>query len=377
MRIGIEAQRLFRPKKHGVEIVALELIKHLQQTDKKNEYFIFVKQDADDACIQETENFQIIKLPSAPYPVWEQWILPRAIKKFRLDVLHCTANTAPLFPGVRTVITLHDVIFLESVSFKGTAYQNFGNLYRRIIVPRAAKGSELVTVSGYEQQNIAKTLNVPASSVEVVYNGVSKMFGPRTDAQQLAQMKAKYQLPDSFVLFFANPAPKKNTPNVLTAFAWYCRKYPDSAIKLVVTDSSKTYIRQQISELRIEDILPRLQVMDYIAYNDLPFVYSLATLYLYPSLRESFGLPLLEAQACGTPVITSNISCMPEIAGDAAIFADPYNPGSIGEAIAQALHNDAITKAGLYQKGIDNAKLYSWETAAGKMRAIYERGPAK
>lgn len=373
MRIGIEAQRLFRPKKHGVEIVALELIKHLQRTDKENEYFIFVKQDADDSCIEETANFRIIKLPSAPYPVWEQWILPRAIKKFRLDVLHCTANTAPLFPGVRTVITLHDVIFLETVSFKGTAYQNFGNLYRRFIVPRAAKDRELVTVSGYEQQNIASTLHIPASAVEVVYNGVSGMFGPRTDAQQLAQMKAKYSLPDAFILFFANPAPKKNTPNVLAAFASYCRKHPDSGIKLVVTDSSKTYIRQQISELKIDDVLPRLQIMDYIAYTDLPFVYSLATLYLYPSLRESFGLPLLEAQACGTPVITSNISCMPEIAGDAAIFADPYDPASIAEAIAQALHNDANAKVALYQKGIDNARRYSWEAAAHKMRAIYER----
>ncbi|RPE08356.1 glycosyltransferase family 1 protein [Chitinophaga lutea] len=372
MRIGIEAQRLFRTKKHGVEIVALELIKHLQQTDKKNEYFIFVKQDADDACIRETENFRIIKLPSAPYPIWEQWLLPRAIKKYKLDVLHCTANTAPLFPGVRTVITLHDVIFLESVSFKGTAYQNFGNLYRRAVVPRAARGRELVTVSGYEQHNIAKALNIPASAVKVVHNGVSGMFAPRTDPRQLAQIRDKYALPEKFVLFFANPAPKKNTPNVLAAFAWYCRNHPDSSIKLVITDSSKTYIRQQISELKAEDILPRLQIMDYIAYNDLPFVYSLATLYLYPSLRESFGLPLLEAQACGTPVITSNISCMPEIAGEAAIFVDPYNPVSIGEAITEALHNkDAV--AGLYEKGINNARLYSWEAAAQKMCDIYEQ----
>lgn len=373
MRIGIEAQRLFRAKKHGVEIVALELIKHLQQTDKKNEYFIFVKRDADNACIRETENFRIITLPSAPYPIWEQWLLPRAIKKYRLDVLHCTANTAPLFPGVRTVITLHDVIFLESVNFKGTAYQNFGNLYRRAIVPRAARGRELVTVSGYEQHNIAKALGIPAPAVNVVHNGVSSMFAPRTDPQQLAQIKEKYTLPDKFVLFFANPAPKKNTPNVLAAFAWYCRKHPDSSIKLVITDSSKTYIRQQISELKAEDILPRLQIMDYITYSDLPFVYSLATLYLYPSLRESFGLPLLEAQACGTPVITSNISCMPEIAGEAALFVDPYNPVSIGETITEALHNeDAV--AGLYEKGINNARLYSWEAAAQKMRAIYEQG---
>ncbi|SEW50291.1 glycosyltransferase family 4 protein [Chitinophaga arvensicola] len=371
MRIGIEAQRLFRPKKHGVEIVALELIKHLQQTDKENEYFVFVKEDVDDTCILPTENFQIIKLPSASYPLWEQWLLPRALKQYKLDVLHCTANTAPLFPGVRTVITLHDVIFMESVNFKGTAYQNFGNLYRRAIVPRVAKRNELVTVSDYERYNIANALNTSTERIQVVHNGVSPVFAPVTDTAALAVIREKYSLPDHFILFFANPAPKKNTPNALAAFAWYCRQHPESTVKLVITDSSKTYIRQKISELKIEDILPRLQIMDYIAYTDLPYVYTLATLYLYPSLRESFGLPLLEAQSCGTPVITSNVSCMPEIAGDAAIFADPLDPEGIGRAIAGALHDPAQT-AGLYEKGISNARRYSWTAAAKKMRTIYE-----
>ncbi|MCW3465404.1 glycosyltransferase family 4 protein [Chitinophaga nivalis] len=373
MKIGIEAQRLFRPKKHGVEIVALELIKHLQQIDKQNEYYIFVKEDTDDTCITATENFHIIKLPARPYPIWEQVSLPRAIRQYRPDVLHCTANTAPLFPGVRTVITLHDVIFMESVNFKGTTYQNFGNLYRRAIVPRVARKHQLITVSGYEANNIIKTLGTPPEQVTVVHNGVSGMFRQITDPVALAASRERYKLPASFILFFANPAPKKNTPNTLAAFAWYCRQYPATTIKLVITDSSNTYIRQQIKELQLEDILPRLQILDYIAYKDLPAVYSLASLYLYPSLRESFGLPLLEAQACGTPVVTSNTSCMPEIAGDAAIFADPYDAASIGEAIAQALHVPAAT-AGLQERGFANARKYSWEAAAQKMRRIYEAG---
>ncbi len=372
MNIGIEAQRLFRPKKHGIEIVALELIRHLQEIDKKNQYFVFVKPDLDDQCIRETENFKIIKIPGFSYPSWEQWNLPRAIGKYRLDVLHCTANTAPLRPGVKTVITLHDVIFLESVSFKGTAYQNIGNLYRRFIVPKVAKKNFLVTVSEFERKNIMDTLGIPASQIEVAYNAVNPMFRVIDDPVILNAAKLKYGLPDQFILFFANPAPKKNTPNVLAAFAHYCRNYGNSTVKLLVTDSSLQYIQGLIQSLELKDIADRIQIIDYINYNDLPAVYNLARLFLYPSFRESFGLPILEAMASGTPVISSNTSAMPEIAGNAALLTDPHNAREIGDTIARLLQND-ITRQALRANGLENVKRFSWNNTAIKMLGIYQK----
>jgi glycosyltransferase involved in cell wall biosynthesis len=372
MNIGIEAQRLFRPKKHGIEIVALELIRHLQEIDKENQYFIFVKPDLDDQCIRETENFKIIKLAGISYPSWEQWNLPKAIGKYRLDVLHCTANTAPLHPKVKTVITLHDVIFLESVSFKGTAYQNIGNLYRRFIVPKVAKKNFLVTVSEFERKNIMETLGIPPAQIEVVYNAVNPMFRVIDDPVILDAAKLKYGLPDQFILFFANPAPKKNTPNVLAAFAHYCRNYGNNSVKLLVTDSSLQYIQWLIQSLGLEDIADRIQIIDYINYNDLPSVYNLAKLFLYPSFRESFGLPILEAMACGTPVISSNSSAMPEIAGNAALLTDPHNVREIGDTIAKLLQNE-ITRQALRSNGLENVKRFSWDKTARKMLGIYQR----
>ena len=155
MRIGIEAQRLFRPHKHGMDRVALELIKNLQVIDKTNEYYIFVKPDEDHSALQETENFKIIELNGGPYPTWEQIALPKAAKKYGCQVLHCTSNTAPLFTSVPLITILHDIIYMESsylkiLSSSASTYQKFGNVYRKLVVPRVLKTSKkVITVSHF------------------------------------------------------------------------------------------------------------------------------------------------------------------------------------------------------------------------------------
>ena len=133
MRIGIEAQRLFRKKKHGMDMVALELIRSLQRTDTRNEYFIFIRADKDRQVLTESPNFHIVEIPGGPYPWWEQVLLPRAVKKYKCEILHCTGNTAPLFSPVPLILTLHDIIFLETslrgIMFgEGSNYQRFGNI---------------------------------------------------------------------------------------------------------------------------------------------------------------------------------------------------------------------------------------------------------
>jgi len=129
MKIGIEGQRLYRQKKHGMDMVALELIKNLQVIDKNNEYVIFVKPDLDNTCIPAAPNFKIVELAGGPYPVWEQFALPRAAKNEKCDILHCTSNTGPIWTKVPLITILHDIIYLESISiFKkaGTWYQKIG-----------------------------------------------------------------------------------------------------------------------------------------------------------------------------------------------------------------------------------------------------------
>lgn len=376
MVIGIEAQRLFRRQKHGVEIVALEIIKHLQLVDKVNRYYIFVKQDVDNTCISETENFKIVIIPDYSYPIWEQFVLPSVVKKYELDVLHCTASTAPFFSPVKTVITLHDIIFLEELNFKGTAYQNMGNIYRRLLVPLVARKNFLVTVSDHERQSIINRLKIPPDKIEVAYNAVSPEFKKITDETQIKTVREKYNLPEEFILFFANPAPKKNTEKTLLAFADYCKKYNNPKLKLLITDTTVKYTQALINALHLDEIADRIQVINYILHTDLPSVYSIAKLYLYPSTRESFGLPILEAMACGTPVITSNTAAMPEVAGGAALLVNPANYKDISEKMAMVLENEGV-KQMLQQKGLDNIQRFNWKNTAYKMIEIYKKVSGK
>jgi len=236
MRIGIEAQRIFRERKHGIEIVALEVIRELQWIDKKNEYFIFAKQDADISCLSETENFRIIALPPANFAWWEQVMLPSVAKKYNLDILHCTGNTAPIRRTTKTLLTIHDIFFTSFANIKGSSYQVLGNIYRKMIFPNLASYDHLITVSETEKSNIVNKLGISPDKIEVIYNGVHPKFRPVQDEGLLASVKEKYNLPPRFVFFFSNTAPKKNTIRVLQAFGELLKH--NSEAVLVVTDPS-------------------------------------------------------------------------------------------------------------------------------------------
>src|SRR5690606_6093841 len=156
MRIGIEAQRIFRKEKHGMDMMAVELIKNLQKLDLINEYFIFVNPDEDNATIRPSANFTIVPLKKSLYPIWEQHFLAKAVKEYKLDILHCTSNTAPLNLDIPLILTLHDIIYLEKMDWKsGSWYQRLGNLYRRWNVPLIVKkATKILTVSKFEEKRI-------------------------------------------------------------------------------------------------------------------------------------------------------------------------------------------------------------------------------
>ncbi len=177
MRIAIEAQRIFRKNKHGMDIVAVEIIRELQEKDKKNEYFVFVR-PGEDICLTSSENFHIIQLKYPLYPLWEQIALPRAIRKIKPDLLHCTANTAPLSLKVPLVLTLHDVIFMEE-KFAGSKslYQTLGRKYRRYCLPRILpKCKKIITVSYSEKQYIQERMKIIPEKLSVVYNACNGRF---------------------------------------------------------------------------------------------------------------------------------------------------------------------------------------------------------
>ena len=372
MRIGIEVQRIFRPKKHGMEVVALELIRQIQELDAKNEYILFAKDDEDRQCLNEKANFKIATLPSYTYADWEQFRLTKAVKRANLDFLHCTCNTAPVRCPVPLLLTLHDIIYLEKVDFKGTAYQNFGNLYRRFVVPKVVRESKMViTVSDFERQTILERLKLPEEKVKVVYNAVHERFNDHFTGEQISSFRKKYNLPENFLLFLGNTAPKKNTPNVIKAFVDYCKQAKD-IIPLVILDYDKDLVEETLNNLGFSAFLKWFIFPGYVSPLEMPLIYNAATLFLYPSLRESFGLPILEAMGCGVPVIASNTSSMPEVAADAALLVDPYQHEQITEGIIGILSNDELRNK-YKQKGKARAAQFTWKASAKELLSIYEQ----
>lgn len=376
MKIGIEGQRLFRKKKKGMDMVALELIRNLQLIDKENEYFIFVKPDEDNTVLRETPNFKIIQLDGGFYPMWEQIALPKAAKKYGCEILHCTSNTAPIFSDIPLVTTLHDIIYMESSYYKiltgsATPYQKFGNAYRKLIVPSVVKKSDkIVTVSHFEKNCIAEFFGMKDDKrLTAIYNGVSTHFIPIADETELKRVKVKYHLPDQFFFFHGNTDPRKNTIGTLKSFSDFS-KQSKFDFKLVILDFDTYELEKLLIEIGDKQLINSIVLLGYVVGTDLPVIYSLCTIFLYPSLREGFGIPMLEAMGCGVPVITSNTSSMPEVAGDAAHIINPYNPKEITDGIIKILGDRAYYEA-LCKKGIGQNKLFSWKNMAERVLVLY------
>ncbi len=368
MRIGIEAQRIFRTNKHGMDYVVLEEIKELQKSDVRNEYFVFVA-PGEDRCLKDSKNVHIIEIGNNFYPLWEQFSLPRAVNQLNLDMLHCTSNTAPIRCKVPLILTLHDIIFLEPRDKSNKSfYQDMGWRYRRFVVPRILKKCKrIITVSDFEFNNIITKLQIPEEKMVMIYNGYNKWFRPVEDTELIYQ---QYIEEPGYFFFLGNTDPKKNTERTLIAYSKYL-EMSDVKRKLLMADLDRGYLDEIIDRNDIGNIRDHIVMPGYIKNADLPYIYNNAFAFLYTSLRESFGIPLLEAMACGTPVITSNTSSMPEIGGSEVIMVNPLNVNEITEKML-LLEKDKA----LYQKqkdiGIIRAQQFSWEYTAEQLLMVYE-----
>ena len=314
MKIAIEAQRIFRKEKHGMDYVALETIRELQKIDQQNEYFILVS-PGDDVCLQESANMHIVTVNWPSYPLWEQIGLPLALKKIKPDLLHCTSNTAPVHGNIPLVLTLHDIIFLEKKQGKNQS------MYQRL-----GRNAQAIT--------------------------------------------ARYIKNHPYLFFLGNTDPKKNTARVLQAYGIYLKK-SSQPLPLLIADLKEEIIDEYLNREGLQEIKKMLYHPGYIPNTELPAVYSGASVFIYTSLRESFGIPILEAMACGTPVITSTTSAMPEIAGPEGILVNPFEPEEIASALLHLEEN-----AEFYQSqtayGLERVRRFSWENTAREILNIYK-----
>jgi glycosyltransferase involved in cell wall biosynthesis len=372
MKIGIEVQRIFRKKKYGIETSSLELIKKFKELDPKHEFVLFAKDDQDRQCFTESPHFKIRMLNGKYFADFEQFYLPLAAKEEQIDLLHCTGNTTPYFSPVPVVQTLHDIIFMDPIPPRDSLYQRWGNLYRRKVVPLvSARSKAIITVSNYEKQRIISRLGIEESKIKVIYNGLNENhFRITHNKEELQRVKRTYNLPEKFILFLGNPSGRKNPTGVIEAYLMYCSKV-QNPLPLVTPGLGAKYIAMAMRNLKVHNGNEKFITPGYIREEDLPYVYNLSSMFLFPSLSEGFGMPVLEAMACGTPVVTSKISSMPEIAGEGALLVDPLSPPSIADAVVQ-LHSNEELRVEKIQEGLINVKRFSWTRTAEQVLEVYE-----
>ena len=374
MRIGIDARLL--SYRRGMGNFLYNLVIELINLDERNQYLLYTNKSLGDE-LALSDNFQIHMLPMPIYPSWEQVALPLAAKRDGLDVLHCPANTGPLWlpQGVSLVLTIHDVMYMLPTSVlpaSPSLYQRLGRLYRWLVVPPVARqATAIVTDSHYSRKDIVKYLDLAEDSVRVVWGAPNRACRVITDTSILDKVRAKYALDRPFILALAGVDPRKNTRRVIEAFATFLED-TSAAYQLALVglpSSAQSFFFRYAQESGVAN---QIVFTGFIPEEDLVALYNLADVFVYPSLYEGFGLPVLEAMACGTPVVTSPTGSLPEIAGEAALFVDSNNAEAISRGIIRVLGDKELAQH-LRTLGFEQTSHFSWHQTAVEMLRIYDQ----
>lgn len=300
--------------------------------------------------------------------LWEQFILPFKTKKYKSDILHCPAHVIPIFNFTKTIVTVHDLAFKLFPS----TYKYLNRVYLNWFVPLSVKKANvIIAVSKNTKNDIIKEYNIKPEKIKVVYNGVDEKFRRVKNDQMLNKIRVKYNLPNKFILYLGTLEPRKNINRLILAYKKYLiNKANNDAVKLVIAGGKGWLYNSIFALVKEEKLDSHVIFTGYIDDSDIVYLYNLASIFIYPSLYEGFGLPPLEAMACGTPVITSNVSSLPEVVGDAAIKIDPYNIDELTDAITNVLSNSNLQRE-LIEKGIKRAKQFSWKNTAEETLKVY------
>jgi glycosyltransferase involved in cell wall biosynthesis len=361
LHIGIDA-RLTGYRVGGISTYTRRLIHALAQIDTHNRYTIFHSRRAGEPI---TADFDSTGLWTPPHHRFERLALSVELLRHRLDVLHSPDFVPPLRGARRHIITVHDLTFLHDPQHKDAAARRY---YNDQITYAVRHADHILSVSTATKTDLMDLLNVPPDKITVQPHGVDPRFQPLSP-ESLAQHRAALDLPESFILFVGTLEPRKNIPALLDAY----EQLPD-APPLVLAGQrgwlfDDTMTRIEAMQQRGLPIIHRADIDD----DTLPALYNLAAVLVLPSFYEGFGLPTLEAMACGTPVIASNCSSLPEVVGDAGALIDPDDPAALASALAKAL-NDTNWRQSMRDAGLRRARNFTWQRSAEIALSVYESG---
>jgi glycosyltransferase involved in cell wall biosynthesis len=368
MRIGIDATALPR-RLTGAGNYIVQLTRALQDVDPANEYVVFAKPPHAE-LFQARGQLHVVQVALATRMFrigWEQLALPFIVRQQQLDLLHSPHYTMPLAVRCKTVVTFHDMTFFLHPEMHKTYKKIFFRTMIRISTRRA---DAIIADSESTRQDILQLLRPDSHKVSAVPLGVSDYFRPIVDVSAAERIRRKYHLPNSIILYVGVLEPRKNLPTLVKAFkSLVDRGLPHTLVLAGHKGWMYTELFQTIEELQLAE---RVRFTGYVPDGDLAGLYSAADAFVYPSVYEGFGLPVLEAMACGIPVVTSKVSSMPEIAGETGVLIDPRRADELANALYRVLTDRALHDT-LAHKGLERSKLFSWRRTAQETLAVYER----
>jgi glycosyltransferase involved in cell wall biosynthesis len=364
MRVAIDARKLHD---FGIGTYIRNLLRHLARIDQDTEYVLLCR-DADlHVPDQLGENFRAVRETSRNYSLREQVHIPYVLMRERPDVYHAPHYVLPPAVPCRSVVTIHDTIHL---AFPQYLPNRGAYAYARSLMWAATKRSDrILTVSESSKRDIIHYFNVDPEKIVVVYNALDERFSTEPPAEEIARVRERFQLDHGFVLYVGNIKPHKNLVRLIEAFDGLRREGFDDLKLLIIGDEISKWpaLRRAVHRLKLHK---HVRFLGFQSDETLASLYRLAAVFVFPSLYEGFGLPPLEAMASGTPVVTSNVSSLPEVAGDAAVLVDPYDTTAIKEGIKRVLIDPTLREE-LRRKGLQRAREFSWERSVGRTREIY------
>jgi glycosyltransferase involved in cell wall biosynthesis len=364
VRIAIDARKLHD---YGIGTYVRNLVRTLATQSYDDEYVLLCRAADVDDVRSLGPRFEPVVERAGNYSVREQVSIPAALARARVDLFHSPHYVVSPLTRCPYVVTIHDCIHLR---FPQYLPNRMASTYARTMMRMAAsRARRVLTVSNASKDDILHYLRVPADRVEVIYNALdTRLATPPTD-DEVAHVRDRFLLTSPFILYAGNIKPHKNVDRLIEAYSILRRRGITEPKLLIIGDQISKYpnLRRLVHGFQLH---PHVRFLGFVPETTLAALYRLASVFVFPSLYEGFGLPPLEAMAAGTPVVTSNVSSLPEVVGDAAVLIDPMDAGAIADAMARVL-SDATLRDTLVTRGHARVQAFSWDRSVARIRQVY------
>lgn len=371
-RIGINAHLLSGEagyRRAGIHRYIAQVVRHLPWEEDGPTYVVYTRQTSDVAA-QPGKTAVSTRLPTERRLLrilWEQLIWPWQARRHRLDLLHGMAFVTPILSRIPTVVTIFDLSFMHYPHSFPAAQRWYLTAMTRRTCRRARR---IITISESGRQDVHRFFAIPLSRIDVVRPGLDSAYRPPT-TKQMDVFRRQKGLQQRTVLHVGTLQPRKNIPLLLDAFT----RLADPDLQLVLVGGKGWLFDEIFQQVEALGITQNVHFTGYVPDEELPLWYAAADLFVFPSLYEGFGMPVVEAMACGTPVVAADTSSIPEAVGDAGLLCDPHSAGDLAQRMASVLY-DAAQSDKMRRLGLQHAQQFSWETAGRETAVVYQKALA-